>query len=199
MAKVIDYYFTPVSPFTYLGSQKLEEIASRHGVTIHYKPVDYGKIFPVSGGLPLAKRPPQRQAYRLFELRRWRRERNLPLNEHPKHFPVPADAAARLLIAARRLGLDVGKLSRALLRAVWAEERNIADIDTLKAIAAACGFDADQLWREAQRPETQAEYERDTNEAIERQVFGAPTYVYKDEPFWGQDRLELLEKALKER
>src|SRR5256884_3421299 len=100
MAKVVDYYFTPVSPYTYLGHERFLEIAARHGATIAVKPVDYGRIFPVSGGLPVKQRAPQRQAYRLTELRRWRDHLALPLNLEPKYSPYAADAAALMIVAA---------------------------------------------------------------------------------------------------
>ncbi len=190
----IDYYFVPISPWTYLGHGRLEEMARRHGATVRCKPVDYGKIFPISGGLPLAKRAPQRQAYRLVELQRWRKFLGVPLNLHPKFFPAPADLAAKLILAAPEAA-QLG-LTGAILRAVWAEDRDIADAATLKAIVDAGGLDGAGLLAAATTAATVARYESLTQEAIERQVFGAPTYIYKDEPYWGQDRLDFLERAL---
>src|SRR5450755_1985467 len=124
MTKLIDYYFTPISPYTYLGHDRLLEIAAKHGATIAVKPVDYGRIFPLSGGLPLKQRAPQRQAYRLLELERWSKHLGMALNVQPKHFPVPPDAAAKWIIAAQARGeADALRLAGALLRAVWAEQR----------------------------------------------------------------------------
>src|SRR6202171_3170711 len=105
MAKLVDYYFTPVSPYTYLGHERFLEIAARHGATIAVKPVDYGRIFPVSGGLPLKQRAPQRQAYRLIELERWSKHLGKPFNVKPKFFPVSPDSAARWIIAAQARGV----------------------------------------------------------------------------------------------
>src|SRR5260221_845986 len=116
---VIDYYFTPVSPWAYLGAARLEEIAARHGARIAYKPCDYSRIFPISGGLPLAKRAPQRQAYRLFELKRWSEHLGLPLTIRPTYAPTPDGAAARLIIAAILAGHPPGPLTLALHRAAW--------------------------------------------------------------------------------
>src|ERR1700675_3453118 len=128
MAKLIDYYFTPISPYTYLGHERFLEIAARHGATVAVKPVDYGRIFPVSGGLPLKQRAPQRQAYRLTELERWSKHLDKALNVKPKFFPVSPDAAAKWIIAAQARGAaDALRLAGALLRAVWAEERDISD------------------------------------------------------------------------
>jgi 2-hydroxychromene-2-carboxylate isomerase len=196
MSKVVDYYYTPASPWTYLGHQRFEAIARRHGATIQYKPVDYGKIFPLSGGLPLGKRAPQRQAYRLAELKRWREFLAVPLNIQPKYHPVASDLAAQLIIATERTGAPAGPLSYALMRACWAEERNISDADTLVAVATEQGLDGAKLIAIARTPEITMLYEALTREAIDRQVFGAPFYVYKNEPFWGQDRLDFLDRAL---
>ncbi len=194
--KFIEYFLAPQSPWTYLGHQRLRDIAARQGAAIECKPMDLGLVFPVSGGLPLAKRAPQRQAYRLLELERWSRHLGVPLKVHPKFFPVPADDAARLIVISGRLhgpeaALDV---SGAVLRAVWAEERNIGDEATLAEIADSCGLDGSALM--ARRAEAQPEYERYTQEAIDCGVFGSPWYRYRGENFWGQDRLQLLELAL---
>ncbi len=211
MPKLIDYYFTPISPYTYLGHERFLEIAARHGATIAVKPVDYGRIFPVSGGLPLKQRAPQRQAYRLIELERWSKHLGKPFNVKPKFFPVPPDAAARWIIAAQARGAadalrsdadalrgdaDALRLAGALLRAVWAEERDISDVPTLASIATEQRLDPALLAAGAASPDTASRYDALTQEAIERQIFGAPTYVYRDEPFWGQDRLDFLDRAL---
>lgn len=196
MSKTVDYYFTPASPWTYLGHQRFEAMAERHSAAIRYKPVDYGKIFAVSGGLPLGKRAPQRQAYRLVELERWRKLVGIPLTVKPKFHPVASDLSSQLIVAAEHQTGRPGPLAFALLRACWAEERDIADGATLTAIAGAQGFDGPALLAAARSPEVAARYEQLTQEAIERQVFGAPFYIYKDEPFWGQDRLDHLERAL---
>ncbi len=196
MSKVVDYYFTPASPWTYLGHQRFEAIARRHGATIQYKPVDYGKIFPLSGGLPLGKRAPQRQAYRIVELQRWRDHLGIPLTAKPKYHPVASDLAAQLIIAAERAGAAPGPLSLALMRACWAEDRNIAEAETLAAVATEQSLDGAKLIAAARTPEITMLYEALTREAIDRQVFGAPFFIYKNEPFWGQDRLDFLDRAL---
>jgi len=196
MSKVVDYYYTPASPWTYLGHERFEAIARRHGATIQYKPVDYGKIFPLSGGLPLGKRAPQRQAYRLAELKRWRDFLGVSLNIQPKYHPVASDLAAQLIIAAERAGTPAGPLSFALMRACWAEDRNISDADTLSVIATEQNLDGKKLIAIARTPEITMLYEALTREAIDRQVFGAPFFIYKGEPFWGQDRLDFLDRAL---
>ena len=190
MTKHIDYYLSPFSPWTYLGHERFAQIADRNGATVAVKPVDYGVIFPQSGGLPLGKRAPQRQAYRLSELARWRDHLGVALNVHPKFFPADPLQAACLICAApadKRMAV-----AGDCLRAVWAEEKNIADAGVIAEIAARHGIAAEA----ATFTRGKAEYEKNTQEGMARQVFGAPTYVYRDELFWGQDRLDFLERAL---
>lgn len=195
--KTIDYYFSPSSPWTYLGHQRLAGIATRHGANIRVMPVDVGgRIFPGSGGVPVAQRAPQRQAYRLVELRRWANHLGLPLNLQPRHFPTPGHDAARLIILAdRQAGAEVAmKLGLGIMRGLWAEERDIADAATLAAIADDCGLAGTQLVTDLAAAD--ARYAENTSQAVEAQVFGAPWYTYLGEPFWGQDRLDFLDRAL---
>jgi len=195
MAKVIDYYLSLNSPWAYLGGRRLAEITARHRATVRVKPVDYGEIFPETGGLPLAKRAPARQAYRLTELRRWSRFLEVPLNLQPKHFPAAELTAAGMVIAAGDGG-DPLALANAIGRALWAEERDIADTGTLQDIAGATGHDGVALLAAAGRPAVSERYRALTREALARGVFGAPTYVFEEELYWGQDRLDFLDRAL---
>lgn len=197
MAKKVDYYFSPMSPWTYLGHERFVQIASKHGAQVEVKPVDYGRIFPVSGGLPLAKRAVQRQKYRLVELQRWHKHLGVAMVIQPKFFPYESAFASRMILAARPLGQDAAlKLAGAILKGCWAQERNMADESELKAAAGSVGLDGEALAAKAKQLATQAEYDRLTEEAIGRDVFGAPTYVCNGELFWGQDRLEFLDRAL---
>jgi 2-hydroxychromene-2-carboxylate isomerase len=199
MTKICEYYFAPQSPWAYLGHERFVTLAKQYGVQIDLKPVDLGKVFNVSGGLPLAKRPPQRQAYRLVELKRWSEFLQKPLNLQPKFFPVPADPAAKLIIATRLAhGTDAALLvAGSIMRAVWADERNIGDIDTLAAIASECGHDGKALVKSSETASVQAEYSRFTDEAVAANVFGSPWFVFEGEGYWGQDRLDFVERAFK--
>jgi carboxymethylenebutenolidase len=163
MASPVDYYFAPQSPWTYLGHQRLQDIARRAGAPIRVLPVDLGKIFPRSGGLPLPQRAPQRQAYRLVELKRFADWLGLPLNLHPAYFPVPGDAAARLILTVvDGQGSDAAmRLTGAVLKAVWAEQRCINDAATLAQLLAECGLPAGAL-DEAQADAVQQRYEAAT-------------------------------------
>ena len=198
MARSVDYYFTPQSPWTYLGHERFTRIARAAGAKVNLLPTDYGKVFPVSGGLPLGQRAPQRQAYRLVDLARFSALLKMPLNLKPKFFPVAGDDAARLIIAVNRQdGADAALgLSGATFAAVWAQERNIADASTLAQLLAECGLPVERL-AQSREPAVQQQYEANTARAIEIGVFGAPSYVIDGEIFWGQDRLEFVEQALR--
>jgi 2-hydroxychromene-2-carboxylate isomerase len=197
MSDVLDYYVSPASPFVYLGHQAFCDLVRERGVPVGLKPVDLGRVFPVSGGLPLKQRAPQRQTYRLVELQRWAHHRGVPLNPHPRHFPVAADLAACWLLAAAEANVEDGlRLLGAVGRALWAEERDIADAATLRALAASLGLDAARLEERAGAPDTRVHYDTLTQEAIDRGVFGVPTYMLNGEMFWGQDRLDFLGRAL---
>jgi carboxymethylenebutenolidase len=196
MSTLITYCFTPVSPWAYLGHARFTRIAADAGARVDVRPVDYSTIFPASGGLPLAKRAPQRQAYRLVELRRFSEHLGVPLNLHPRYFPADPTLAAKLIIAVEAQdGADAAlRLSGALMRAVWAEERNIANSDTLAQILAECGLSVERLTQAT--AEVQQRYAANTQWALDAGVFGAPSYVVDGEIFWGQDRLEFLQRRL---
>lgn len=197
MAKVCEYYFAPQSPWSYFGHERLLALAKQYDVQIDMKPVDLSKIFSVSGGLPLAKRPPQRQAYRLIELKRWSEHLDLPLNPQPKFSPVSGDPSAKLIIATKFAhGTDAAlALSSAIMRGFWAEDKNIMDGDTLIALANTAGHDGAALLKASETAAIQNEYEQFTNDAMAASVFGAPWYVVDGVAFWGQDRLDFVERA----
>ena len=197
MPKTIDYYFTPQSPWTYLGHTRFVAMADAAGATVRVIPADYGQVFAVSGGLPLGKRAAQRQAYRLMELARFRDFSGLPMNIQPKFFPVNGDDAARLIVA---VDLKDGPaaalhLSAAVFAAVWEREMDIADAGTLADLLTKCALPAQRL-AESREHAIQQRYEANTKKAIDTGIFGAPSYVVGGEIFWGQDRLDFLQRYL---
>ena len=197
MSKICEYYFAPQSPFAYLGHARFVALTKQYGVQVEIKPCDLGKVFNASGGLPLAKRPPQRQAYRLREMQRWATFLGIPMNLQPKFFPVSGDLAAKLIISAQLAhGTSVAlELTGNIMHAVWAEERNIADSDTLIAIANAQELDGKNLLKSAETASIISAYDQFTDQAIAANVFGAPWYVIDGEGYWGQDRLDFVERA----
>lgn len=197
MRRTVDYYFATMSPWAYLGHERFVRLAAATNADVRVRPMDLGKIFPISGGLPLGKRAPQRQAYRLVELRRFSEWLQRPLTLHPKFFPVAGDPSARLIsVVAERDGTDAAlRLSGAVLSAVWAQERDIADADTLATLLRETGLDAARL-AQSQDAAAQALADAHTQAAIDAGVFGAPSYVIDGELFWGQDRLDFVERRL---
>ncbi|PVA05850.1 2-hydroxychromene-2-carboxylate isomerase [Thalassorhabdomicrobium marinisediminis] len=191
----IDYYFATISPFTYLAGPRFEEIVAKHGATVTYKPLDIMALFARTGGVPPMDRHPNRQDYRLQDLRRRAIVAGLPLNLRPAHWPTNMAPSSYAIIAAQSAGGDVGKLVNAVTRACWAEERNIADDDVIRACLEEAGFDpslADSgLLAGAET------YARNLDEAVTNGVFGAPFFITDgDERFWGQDRLDDLDRHL---
>ena len=198
MSLVIDYYLAPQSPWTYFGHARLVQMAKQAGATVRIMPVDLGgQIFPATGGLPVSQRPPQRQAYRLVELQRFSHFLQMPFNLKPKFFPVMGDDAARMIIAVdQHDGVDAAmKVCGAVLAAVWVQERDIADASVLQAILQEQGIAADR-WQAARAPAAQDAYMAYTRQAMDAGVFGAPSYVVDGEIFWGQDRLDFLQRRL---
>ncbi len=198
MSRTVDYYFAPQSPWTYLGHARFAAMAKAAGVTVRVLPVDLGgKVFPISGGLPLPKRAPQRQAYRLLELKRFSEHLKIPLHPQPKFFPVGGDHAACLIIAVDlHDGPDAAmKIAGAVLSAVWSQERNIGDDQVLAELLAENGLDAKRL-AQSDSQEVRERYEAYTQQAITAGVFGAPSYVIDGEMFWGQDRLDFVARKL---
>jgi 2-hydroxychromene-2-carboxylate isomerase len=192
----IDYYFTLVSPYAYLGHRPLLQLAESNGATLRYRPVVLAKVFENSGGLPLVERPRARQDYRFLELQRWRARRGVPLNLKPKHFPTNPALADKTVIALVEAGRDPGAYAESVFRACWAEERDIADRQVLADKLEAVGHDAEEILQAAEGDAVQALYEANTAEAIRIDAVGSPTYVLNGEIFWGQDRLDLLADAL---
>ncbi len=194
----IDYYFTAQSPWTYLGHDRFVRMAEAAGAQVRVMPADFGQIFATSGGLPLAKRAPQRQAYRLVELRRFSEALDLPMNLQPRFFPVAGDDAARLIIAVDLAdGAEAAlSLSGAVFRACWVQERDIASAQTLSELLAECALSADRL-AQSQQPAVLQRYAAYTQQAIDAGVCGARSYVVDGEIFWGQDRIDFLERKLR--
>lgn len=192
----IAYYFSFVSLWSYIGCAAFEALVQRHDAQVVYKPIDLHAVFHASGGLPVSQRPPQRQAYRFVEMQRWAALRGIPLVLKPRHHPANPELGHRMLLAALAQGQDVQAFVREALQVLWVHDRNIEDPQVMVAVADAAGLDGVALRAQADDPAIHAQVQALTKEAVAGQVFGTPFYVYQGEPFWGQDRLDLLEAAL---
>ena len=194
----IEYYYGIPSPFTYLGSLQFQAIAKKYNAQIIEKPCDLvGGVFAKTGGIPVPQRSPQRQKYRLDEIKRWSEFLKIKINIKPKFFP-PKDPhlPAKFTIAANLLDIKV-MFGHEILKQLWSEEKDISDIKNIEKISDSFKIDFKELYTLANSEKVYKIYTDNTLEAIKKNVFGAPTYIYNNELFWGQDRLEFLERALK--
>lgn len=196
MPRQIDYYFTLLSPWTYLGHDTFIELVRQHGLPVRYRPTPLRSVFEETGGLPLPKRHPVRQRYRVLELQRWRAKRGLPLTLFPKFFPYDVALADRIVLAVIARGDDPAGFIGEVLADVWAREQDMSRPELILAAAQRAGLDPAGLAEAAQGEEIEQAYKSAIADAVEAGVFGAPSYVLDGEIFWGQDRLELLADAL---
>ena len=192
----IDYYVWLLSDWAYLGGLRFVQLAARHGLKINHIPMRMQDVYAGSGGILLANRSWQRQAYRITELKRWRSKLAIALNIEPKFFPCDVDLASCVVIAGQRRGLPVADLVNAVMRAIWAEDRDVSDPAVLADLAGRCGLDGRALLDAAGTEPVREEYRGNTARAIAAGVFGSPFYLFAGELFWGQDRLDMLEEAI---
>ncbi len=189
----IDFYFSFISLYTYIGFEAFQTLVQKHDLEVAYKPIDLHAIFTAGGGLPVSKRPPQRQAYRFVEMQRWAIARKIPLVLKPKHHPSNPEIGHRMLLAAIANGQDIRQFVHNSLKILWVDDLNIEDPEIMVATANRSGLDGYALLEQSKDPSIQLDIDRLTQEGVDRQVFGTPFFFYKDEPFWGQDRLDMLE------
>ncbi|EKS34271.1 MAG: 2-hydroxychromene-2-carboxylate isomerase [Bradyrhizobiaceae bacterium] len=197
MARQIDYYFSIQSPWAYIGHALFQDLAAAHQLKVDYKPVLLINVFSETGGLPLAKRHPARQRYRMMELQRWRDKRGLKFNLKPQFFPGDPRLADGVAVAATVAGLNPEPFMRRAFAGLWEQELNLADPATVTKLADESGLPGEKLVAQAASDEISAAYEQNRQDAIAAGVFGSPCWVLDGEVFWGQDRIELLADALK--
>jgi 2-hydroxychromene-2-carboxylate isomerase len=197
MPRQIDYYFSLQSPWAYIGHKLFRDAVSAHGLEVNHRPVVLVDLFSETGGLPLLKRHPVRQRYRLVELQRWRDKRGLKFHLQPANWPFNARLADGVVIAATEAGHDPDPFLRRAFAGVWEDELNLADAATLIRLADACGLPGGALVERSGSDDIGKIYEQNRQDALAADVFGSPAYVLDGEVFWGQDRIELLVDALK--
>lgn len=198
MSRTIDYYHFLISPWSYLAIQRFNQLRTKHDLIVNYKPIDVMQTFDNMGGLPPGKRHPSRQRFRMDELKRWAKHLDVPMNFTPAYFPVNQALAAQMVFAAGGAfgNKNAADLSDAVLTACWAQEKNISDEATLVDIANSCGLDGNALLETAKQDEYVQELQNTTDEAHSSDVFGSPTYAIDGELFWGQDRIDFLDRYL---
>ncbi|GAB4364069.1 MAG: 2-hydroxychromene-2-carboxylate isomerase [Oricola sp.] len=196
MARTIDYYFTSISPFSYLGHRAIGEVAAKHGAALNIKPINLAGLWAESGAVPLPQRSPMRQRYRLIELQRCAEFRGLPITPKPAHFPVDPTLADHTVIAVAENGGDAGAYLASVFKAIWVDDRNISEQEVLADLLAAAGHDAAAMLKRAMSDEIAAIRARNTEDSIAADAMGAPAYVVDGEPFWGQDRIEMIDRML---
>ena len=192
----IDYWFTLASPWAFLGHEAFMKLAKAHDVAINYKPVFLGEVFKATGGLPLPQRAPARQRYRMLELQRWRELRGIPLKLKPRNWPFDPALADRCVVAIAEAGGDPSGFMRAVWEASWVKEEDCGQEAKLAELLSRTGHDAKDVLAAAKSDEIGKIYAARTPEAIAAGAFGSPCYVLNGEVFWGQDRLDLLARAL---
>ncbi len=196
MGRRIDYWFTCASPWAYLGHAPFMALVESKGLDVHFRPVKLADVFAETGGLPLARRHPVRQRYRFVELQRWAEMRGAKMNFKPAFFPFDATLSERVTLALAEDRALCARYLREVFAGVWARDQNLADEATVAACVTAAGGDAAAALARAKTDAIGAAYERNREEAVAADVFGSPCYVLDGEVFWGQDRLDLLARAL---
>jgi 2-hydroxychromene-2-carboxylate isomerase len=196
MSRAIDYYFSIGSPWVFIGHAPFMELVRRHDLRVNHKPILLGRVFDQTGGLPLPKRHPARQRYRLVELQRWREKRGMSFNLQPRHSPFDVTLADRFVIAILSAHGDPDAFMRRAFAGIWQEDRNLADPRVIARLAEEAGYDPAPLMTAASGDMTEAIYALNLENAVQADVFGSPAYVLDGEVFWGQDRLDFLADAL---
>ena len=197
MSQEIEYYFSMISPWAFIGHDPFMELIQTYELRVAYRPMFLGSVFAETGGVPLGQRPPARQNYRLIELQRWREKRGLDFKLKPKNWPFDVKLADRIVCAIVDSGQNPSPFMARCFLAIWRDERDMANEAELADVLEAVGMKGEALIAAAKEERIGKIYDDNTKYAIDHGYFGSPCYVLNGEPFWGQDRLDLLADALK--
>jgi len=193
----VEYFMSHGSPWTFLGHKRLGEIIKKYKVKLNMLPVNYGEIFPISGGLPVSKRPIQRQKIRLQELKRWSKFLDINLIPQPTSFPSKSMLPSLLIIASQIMKTNKDfELAHNIMNALWVEDLDIDDENVLLSILNKMDFSSEEILSLAKSEECSNTMQIFTKIAIEKNVFGAPTFIIDDQVYWGQDRLNFVDRHL---
>jgi len=196
MTNIIDYYFATPSPWAYFATPRIKKIQEKYNLKINWKPCNLAKIFSINGTLNVKDRPLPVQINRLNELKRWSDFLNMPNSIKPKYFPVDPTISHKIIIIAQNKNMDPFDITFTFMKSVWADEKDITDDETIKNICKQNNISSDSILDEANSSEINNQYLKNTEEALKNNVWGSPTFIYNNELFWGQDRIEFLERAI---
>ncbi len=196
MNNMLDYYFATPSPWAYLATPRIIELEKKYNLEINWKPADLMEIFSIHGVANVKDRPQPVQLNRLTELGRWSKFLNMPLTIQPKYFPVDPTLSHKVIILAQKNNIDVKNLIFSFQKAVWTDEKDISNENVILEICKTNKFESSSIITDANSEEIQNEYKNNTKDALSQNVWGSPTFVYNNELFWGQDRIEFLERAI---
>jgi 2-hydroxychromene-2-carboxylate isomerase len=194
MPRRLEFFFDYVSPFSYLANSQIEAIAGRTGAELVYRPFLLGGVMQATGNQPPATLP-ARGKYMPKDIGRWVRRYGIPFRFNPS-FPMKTLDAMRAALAAEEQGVFPAYHS-ALFKAAWGEPANLADPAVLRDLIAGAGLDPVPLLAAAATEPIKEMLKANTAEAVERGAFGAPTFFVGDEIFFGNDRLDFVEEALR--
>ena len=196
MTNIIDYYFATPSPWAYFATPRIKKIEEKYNLKINWKPCNLAEIFSINGTAAVKDRPQPVQINRINELKRWSQYLNIPNSIHPKYFPVDPTISHKIIIIAQNKNIDPFNITFAFMKSVWAEEKDISDEETIKNICKQNNMPSDLIIEEANSEEINNQYKKNTKEALKKNVWGSPTFIYNNELFWGQDRIEFLEREI---
>lgn len=196
MPITIDYYFSPISGYAYLGHEAFLNLAANAKFNIRYYPIDIIKVFAATNTTPPAKQADARKSYRTEDMARYAQKHNIPINSQPKYWPVPSDLACKAIVASKHLGLNQGQVTGVILKGVWAQDANISDISSLQTLLNNANLPGTEIISTSENANVDSEFNQFTQNAIDNGVFGSPTYLLEKERFWGQDRLDMLQDRI---
>jgi len=192
------YYYSAHSAFAYLGSARVMEICAAHDLTLVHRPIPLSPVVEAQGSLPFRARTQAHVDYFFGrEIERWAEWRGVPVVPfRPTYHDEDYSLASGMIMALGDRGPAVDAMAHAVLQAHWRDDADLSDEATLAALARVLGHDVDTLMRRARAPEVTARYAANAQSALKASVLGSPTYVLDGEVFYGQDRLEMLERAI---
>jgi 2-hydroxychromene-2-carboxylate isomerase len=192
---VIHFYFDLSSPYAYLASEQIEALAERTGYNVDWHPIMLGFVFKLTGGGPLTSQP-MKGEYSLRDFKRSAVFYDVPYRQ-PSTFPIATTTAARAILWAKKhANAEYIRLSKAFFQSFFQYDQDISKNEVVARILQASGFDADAVIAATQSDEGKALLKAEVDAALSNNVFGTPYFIVNGEPFWGADRLPMMERWL---